>query len=159
MHAMSAPSENARNGGTMALIEINYEEAARCYFQDGQVKSGRFTDDLSIASCWRSAKFSRANRRCDWNRERNVFSTASNRFSMPMMLQQTRRNFKDFHPIEFSEGTGAPCVEIAVLNIWQRAMPSTNLGRNAGSTMGLVQPLSGRQLETCNRQIAVLWQP
>ena len=37
-----------------------------------------FTDELSIASCWRSAKFSRANRRCVWNREHNVLSTASN---------------------------------------------------------------------------------
>ncbi|MGB5452627.1 MAG: hypothetical protein WBN02_05865, partial [Sedimenticolaceae bacterium] len=66
------------------------------------------------------AKFSRANRRCDWNRERNVFSTASDRFSMPMMLQQTPRNFKDFRAIQFSEGTGYPsvCEGIQIMKQW-----------------------------------------
>jgi len=55
-------------------------------------------------------QFSRANRRCDWNRARNVFSTASDRFSMQMMLQQPPRNSKDFSPIPFSEGTGKQSV-------------------------------------------------
>ena len=70
---------------------------------------GRFTEGLSIVSCWRSAIFSSANWRRDWKREQTVVSTASKRLGMPVMLQQTQKNVNDFRPLRFTGGTGAFC--------------------------------------------------
>jgi hypothetical protein len=71
---------------------------------------GRFTEGLSIASCWRSARFSSANWRRDWNREKTVVSTACKRLSMPLMLQQTQKNVNDFRPLRFTGGTPMPMI-------------------------------------------------
>jgi hypothetical protein len=48
---------------------------------------GRFADFFSIASCWRSARFSSVNWRRDLNKEPTIASNMQIRLSMWFMLQ------------------------------------------------------------------------
>ena len=68
---------------------------------------GRFTDCLSIASCWRSARFSSANWRRDLKTAPIVSSRKIKQFSMPFMLQEPLGKVNEFKPIRFSGGTGS----------------------------------------------------
>ena len=66
----------------------------------------RFTDGLSIASCWRSARFSSANWRRDLKKEQKDISIARTRLSMPILFQESLEKVNEFRPIRFSGGTG-----------------------------------------------------
>ena len=64
---------------------------------------GRFTDGLSIAICWRSAKFSSVNWRRDLNKEQTVLSTANFGLSMLAMLQQRQGKVNKFNRSDFQK--------------------------------------------------------
>jgi len=90
---------------TLTAIRLhNFEKRTQNRRSAGNA-CGRFTDGLSIASCWRSAKFSSVNWRRDLNKEQTVLSTANNRLRMLVMLQQLPEKVNDIKPILFSGGT------------------------------------------------------